>query len=148
MGRLTDLLGQRVYLDTNIVVYAVEGVPEFAPAVRAFLRCVDSEEIHVVTSLLTLAEVLVKPKRDANNALVTAYKEFLSPTASLTLSPISWEVLDSAASIRAERRVKLPDAIHLATCCLEGCSSLLTNDSTLAIQDVCRVVLLSDIAGE
>ena len=63
MGKLSDLLGSTVYLDSNIIIYAVEGLPEYAAAIQALLEAMDSGEITGVTSDLTLAEVLVKPRK-------------------------------------------------------------------------------------
>ena len=80
MGRLSDLAGSKIYLDSNIIIYAVEGFSEYAARVQALLEAMDSGEITTVTSELTLAEVLVKPKQDQNQALEGAYRRFLDPT--------------------------------------------------------------------
>lgn len=115
MGKLSDLLGSTVYLDSNIVIYAVEGLPEYAIPIKALLVAMDAGEITSVTSDLTLAEVLVKPKEDQNYALQEAYRRFLNPTHTLLAVPISRQILEDAAEIRASSSLKLPDAIHLAT---------------------------------
>jgi predicted nucleic acid-binding protein len=66
MGSLSDLGGASVYLDANVFIYFLEG---FAPASdflgRLFAE-IDAGRIRGVTSELTLAELLVKPIRDAN----------------------------------------------------------------------------------
>ena len=33
MGRLSDLPGSKIYLDSNIIIYAVEGFSEYAARV-------------------------------------------------------------------------------------------------------------------
>ena len=90
----------------------------------------DNAEIIVITSALTLAEVLVKPFKDQNQAVAQAYKTFLTPTPVLQLIPITNEILEEAAHIRATTRLKLPDAIHTAPASINGCNSLLTNDDS------------------
>jgi predicted nucleic acid-binding protein len=80
MGKLSDLLGSTVSLDSNIIIYAVEGLTEYATPIQALLEAMDSGEITGVTSDLTLAEVLVKPKQDQNQPLQEAYRRFLNPT--------------------------------------------------------------------
>ena len=55
MGTLSELLGSTVYLDSNIIIYAVEGLPEYAAQIQALLEAMDSGEITSVTSDLTLA---------------------------------------------------------------------------------------------
>lgn len=88
----------------------------------------DSGEVTAVTSDLTLAEVLVKPMQDQNERLQDAYRQFLRPTSVLRMEPITREILEHAAGIRAAAELKLPDAIHLATAVSSRCDSFLTND--------------------
>lgn len=145
MGRLTSLLGDRVYLDANIVVYAVEGFAPHAKAIKALLRAVDDGELTVATSDLTLAEVLIKPFRDANAALEAAYRQFLAPSSVLQVAPVSRSVLIDAARLRSATGLKLPDAIHAATASSLGCDSLLTNDHSFGTLGTPRVVLLPDV---
>jgi hypothetical protein len=61
MGKVKAELGLRVYLDTNIVIYAVEGLPHYAAQVQPLLDAMDAGEVFVVSSELTLAEVLIGP---------------------------------------------------------------------------------------
>jgi len=112
MGRVSAELGQRVYLDTNIVIYAVEGLLTYIDQIRALMTAVNASEIIGVTSELTLAETLVKPFKDQQPALQQAYKVFLTPTPALEVAPISRAILEDAAQLRATTKLKLPDAIH------------------------------------
>lgn len=128
MGQLTDQLGTRVYLDTNIIIYALEGYETYAAPIKSLLQALTEGAIIAVTSELTVAEVLVKPKRDGSAKLEDAYRRFLLPTTSLRNSAVSREVLEAAAGIRATSTLKLPDAIHWATATIEHCDSFLTND--------------------
>jgi predicted nucleic acid-binding protein len=87
MGRVSDELGQRVYLDANIIIYAIEGFAAVATQIQALLLAMDAAEITAVTSELTLAEVLVKPLKDKNLAVQQAYRTFLTPTSAFQLFP-------------------------------------------------------------
>ena len=98
-----------------------------------------------MTSELTVAEVLVKPKRDGNARLEDAYHRFLLPTESLRNSAVSREILEAAAGIRATSALKLPDAIHWATATIEHCDSFLTNDDGFKSMAGVRIVMLSDL---
>ncbi len=69
----------------------------------------DDAEIIAVTSELTVAEVLVKPFRDGNIAGQRAFKTFLQPTPAFQIIPISRDLLEEAAALRAATRLKLPD---------------------------------------
>jgi len=79
MRQLTEQLGPSVYLDTNIIIYAVEGYETHAAPIKSLLHGLTEGEIIAVTSESTVAEVLVKPKRDGNAKLEEAYPSFLAP---------------------------------------------------------------------
>lgn len=127
MAHLT--LSGRLYLDTNIFIYALEGYPVFRAVLTRLFEALDRGELTAVTSELTLAEVLVKPLLDQHAERQAAYLQALQPSTSLQLIPVSREVLIAAARLRAEGNLKLPDAIHAATAQLSGCSQFLTNDA-------------------
>jgi predicted nucleic acid-binding protein len=145
LGRLTEILGTRVYRDSNIIVYAVEAFESYARTLQPLLSALAFGELTGVTRALSLAEVLVKPRRDKNRAIEQAYKRFLQNSSVFTVAPVSNPVLELAADIRATTDVKLPDAIHVATARLEGCTRLLTNDRVLCANFLNFAVSPSDL---
>ena len=73
MERLKEFHGRRVYLDTNVFVYATELRAEDAESEELrqaielaadLIRLINHQAIDAVTSFLTRAELLVKPLRD------------------------------------------------------------------------------------
>lgn len=58
---LNAIRGGRVYLDTNIFIYALEGYADFIDDLTELFASIDAGNIRAVTSELTLAEVLVRP---------------------------------------------------------------------------------------
>jgi predicted nucleic acid-binding protein len=145
MGKLAELLGPRVYLDTNIIIYIVEGFDLHATVLKELLAALDANEIVAITSELTVAEVLVKPLKDKNETAITAYRKFLRPSAALHTSPVTRLILEAAAAMRATTNVTLADAIHLASCVSQGCDSFLTNDESLKTVASVNLKLLSDL---
>lgn len=61
MGILDAIQGNRVYLDTNIWIYASEGYPVFIHDLTQLFQSIDRSNLNPVTSELLLAEALVKP---------------------------------------------------------------------------------------
>ena len=57
-------LSGRIYLDTNIFIYALEGYPIFRTVLTTLFDALDRHEVSSVTSELTLAEAGVKPFLD------------------------------------------------------------------------------------
>lgn len=146
MGKVSAALGQRVYLDANIVIYAVEGFAPFLAQISTLLTAVNVGEVVAVTSELTVAEVLVKPLKDQQPALQQAYQTFLTPTPKLEVVPISHTILVEAARLRATTKLRLPDAIHLATALHYQCDSFLTNDDLFRVLGLSQIKLLADVS--
>ena len=138
--------GRSLYLDTNVVVYAAEGSPLLTSAVQALLLRMDHGELGGVTSELTLSEFLVKPLCEGNHALAEQYRQRLSPGPALTVAPVTRDVLERAAELRAAHpSLKLPDAIHAATALLTACDVFLTNDARFATVPGLRALMLADV---
>ncbi len=146
MGRVKAELGQRVYLDANIVIYVVEGFADYADQIQALLEAMDAGEIVSVSSEPTLAETLVKPLKDQNPAIQQAYRAFLTPAPVLEVIPISRDILEDAAMWRASTKLKLPDAIHLATALRQRCDSFLTNDDVFRSLNLPQVKMLAEVS--
>ena len=87
MGTLTWQPGDRLYVDTNLFIYAVEQVMPFAPQVQTLLHAADQGDVTLVTSLLTLAETLVMPYRQKNGRLISAYRELWEAAQQVGLVP-------------------------------------------------------------
>lgn len=51
---LNAIRGERVYLDTNIFIYALEGFPEFVDAIDEFFDSFDEGNLRAFTSELTV----------------------------------------------------------------------------------------------
>jgi hypothetical protein len=76
-GILSELVGLRVYLDANILIYALEGFALFSTELQLLFDAIQEGRIHGVTSELSLAEVLVKPMLEDNFELRVAYERLL-----------------------------------------------------------------------
>ena len=76
MGIMDVIKGERIYLDTNIFIYALEAYPEFVSALTSLFVAIDEGKLRAVTSELTLAEVLIKPMMDNNEDLKKALRSF------------------------------------------------------------------------
>ncbi len=143
MGSLTVIAGKFIYLDSNVLIYAVEDVSGNGRQLRPLFDRIDQGELRGVTSELALAEVLVRPLREGNGATRREYEALLHPAGPLTVEPVSRRILSKAAELRAAHAsLKLPDAIHAATSFLTGCSTFLTNDARFeAVTDLPTLLL-------
>lgn len=85
MGLVEGIKGKRVYLDTNIWIYAVEAYPSHVNLLTQLFTKIDQGELLAVTSELTIAEVLVKPIKHGNQSVAQAYQKILQPSANFEL---------------------------------------------------------------
>src|ERR1700679_1556502 len=115
MEWIKKLHGKVVGLDSAPLIYFVEEHPTYLPLLDPFFASVDKGEIEVVTSALTLTEVLVHPIRRANLFLAQQYSNILLKSAHVKTIAVSHEIAVEAAELRAAERLRTPDAIQIAT---------------------------------
>lgn len=144
MGSLTLPASGVLYVDTAPVIYTVERHADYEPLLLPLWAALDAGTLEVVTSELTLLEVLVKPLRDHNQALVQDYEKLLTATRLKTL-PVTASILREAASIRAVANLKTPDAIHAATARSAGCAQFITNDTDYRSLTSLPVIILQEV---
>lgn len=145
MGSLSQALqGQKVYLDTNIFIYALEGAEPWAAILREVFSSLEAGEWQAVSSNLSVAECLIQPFALSREDLVRIYRAALSQSTHLTMVPLHEEILVSAARLRAQHKFKLPDALHIATALDQGCTAMLTNDAGFRKMPEVKCLLLSE----
>ena len=138
------LQGHKIYLDSNIFIYALEGVEPWVNPIHDVFYGLESGELFAVTSGLSLAECLVRPFALNRDDLVEVYRLALSQRSYLNIVAIHSDILIYAARLRAQLGFKLPDAIHVATALMGGCTAVLTNDATFNRAPGIKTFLLSD----
>ena len=132
-GPLVDRVrGRRVYFDTGVFIYALEGEPATQAQMLPLFAALDAGEVEVVTGELTLAEVLVVPYRTGDDEAARLYERVLAPRPHFSRVAATPDLWRAAARVRAGTALKLPDALHAATAEAEGCDLLVTGDRRLA----------------
>lgn len=122
----------RLYLDTNFFIEAIEGSGALKEACLNLLESGESRAGFLVTSLLTLSEVLVHPMRFSDIEMATIYSDVIVNSNRMIVVDIDRTILIDAAKIRGgQQATKLPDAIHLATARALECSHIVSNDAKL-----------------
>jgi uncharacterized protein len=116
-----------IYIDSCILIYAVDRHPVFGAPARAALH--GAAPTRFATSALVKAECLVRPFRLRDYAAEQAFMVAFSQMADLPMTEITFI---AAARLRATHSLKLADALHLACAQAQGCSALWTNDDRLA----------------
>jgi predicted nucleic acid-binding protein len=147
VGLIADVGAGAVGVDTAIFIYFIEEEPRFLPHILPLFAEADKGKRTLVTSALTLLEVLVVPYRAGNAQLAERYELLLTRSRGIRLTELSRDQLRAAAQLRAATGARTPDALHLVSALTAGCKTFLTNDRPLPRVPGLRVIQLSSYVG-
>ncbi len=119
----------RIFWDTNLFIYFLEGNDQLSVDTRRLRRGMLARGDQLLTSALTLGEVLVKPLERGDRVLCTRYEDAISKTASLL--PFDAKAAWKYAAIRLDRSLRAPDAVQLACAASANVDLFVTNDRRL-----------------
>jgi predicted nucleic acid-binding protein len=145
MEWVDTLRGSVVGLDTAPLIYLIEENPRYLPQVRPFFDAVDQGHFRVVTSILTLVEVLIHPLRLGNSQLANEYRRILLHANNVETVPVTALIAEEAARLRAKHNLRTPDSIQIATAITGGATSFLTNDTRLQSPMIPNVLILDNL---
>lgn len=145
MGALKLPASGTVYLDSNGFIYSIERIDPYRSILDKLWLIVSAGQIKVVTSELTLLEVLVKPLKVGDASTATLFRTVLKHTPDVQMLPITQSVLEAAANLRAILGFKTPDALHVATALLNGATLFVANDSAFRRVKDLNVTVLSEL---
>ncbi len=140
---MADLGAGAVGVDTAIFIYFIEEQPQFLRLIEPLFKAVDEGRQEIITSALTLLEVLEVPYRSGNRLLADRYEALLTRSRGVRVVDLTRELLRGAAQLRAVTSVKTPDAIQLVAALTAGCTTFLTNDRRLPLIPGLRIVQLN-----
>jgi predicted nucleic acid-binding protein len=146
VGLIADLGAGTVGVDTAAFIYFIEEKPRFLPVVLPLFRAADQGQRDLVTSALTLLEVLVVPYRAGNRLLAERYEALLTRSRGIRLVEVTRDQLRAAAQLRAVTGVRTPDALQVVAALGAGCTTFVTNDRRLPRIPGLRVIQLSSYA--
>jgi predicted nucleic acid-binding protein len=121
----------RVFFDTHLFIYLVDGQGERSARVRNILERMSERRDELLTSAMTLAEVLVKPIAAGDNAWAEQYEKMLD-TPGVSVLPFDRSCARIYARLRQDAALKPPDAIQLACAANARCDLFITNDDRLS----------------
>jgi predicted nucleic acid-binding protein len=136
----------RIFWDSNLFIYFFEGNDERSLATRRLRKSMLERGDQLITSTLTLGEILVKPLELGDTVRCQRYEEVLSRTA--LLLPLDTRAARRYASIRSITSIKAPDAVQLACAAEAGVDLFVTNDRRLQgkrVQGVEFIVALDQV---
>lgn len=119
----------RVFWDTNLFIYLFEDYGTLSQAVAQLRSKMLARGDQLLTSTLTLGEILVKPTERSDSELCRKYERAISSAA--TMLPFDVKAAKIYAGLRSERSLRAPDAIQLACAANASVDLFVTNDERL-----------------
>jgi uncharacterized protein len=124
----------RVFWDTNIFIYLFEGSGALSKQVANLRSRMLVRGDQLLTSAMTLGEVLVKPVQSGDSKTAHYYQKLITTTT--VLLPFEDKAALVYAQLRADRSLRPPDAIQLACAASVGVDLFVTNDAHLHLRRV------------
>lgn len=109
--------------------YHFRNHPRYQAAAATVLQLVESGTFTAVTSAITVAELLAGPAFERDEIALRHTLLRLRRFPNLRIIPMGTRIAARAARVRVTTRLKLPDAIQIATAQVAGADAILTNDA-------------------
>ncbi|MBZ5579619.1 MAG: type II toxin-antitoxin system VapC family toxin [Acidobacteriia bacterium] len=135
----------RIFWDTNLFIYLFENNAEWSPRVVELRRKMLTRGDTLLTSWLTVGEVLTKPKQLGNAILEKSYLNLFSG-GPIEMVSFEVEAAKRYGEIRSRERVRPADAMQLACAAAAGTDLFVTNDSRLSDVVVSGITFITGIA--
>lgn len=120
----------RVFWDTNLFIYLFEDNGQLGRRVRSLRERMNERGDSLITSALTLGELLVKPLESGQPDLAERYRDVIGRAAEIIA--FDREAAAVFANLRAQTKLKGPDAIQLACAATARTDLFITNDARLS----------------
>ena len=114
-----------VLLDSAPIIYFLEDHPKLGPRFQALFEAHSQGLLRFAVTTITIAEVLAGPLAAGDESLARRYRSILESWQVVTLDA---EIAESAARIRTSFRLKLADAVQVASALAIDADAIVTHD--------------------
>lgn len=122
-------MGLRISLDTNIFL-AIKNKEDSSPFCEKILNAIEEKKFTGVLSTIVISEVLVGFYQNDETWEADEFTQNI--IAYYKIIPVSLEISQKGAKIRANHNIKLPDALIIAMLELNQAKILITSDKGLS----------------
>ena len=122
----------RIFWDSNLFIYLFEEYGPFSLATKRLRKEMLDRSDQLLTSTLSLGEILVKPLERGDTVRCQKYEEAVKNTA--LIIPFDLKAARRYAMIRSSSSIRGPDAVQLACAGEAGVDLFVTNSPPPAKQ--------------
>lgn len=124
-------------LDSAPIIYFLEGHPKFGLRFQPLFEEHENGRVRFAVTTITIVEVLTGPLSAGDESLVRRYRNILE---SWQVVALDGEIAESAARVRAAFRLKLADAVQVASALAVNADALVTHDRDFTSVQSLRVI--------
>jgi len=135
---------RRIMIDTAPIIYFIEENPTYATLMESVILAATDKERVLMTSVITLVEVLTHPLRMNRPEIAEKYRTVLVDSKNIIMYHIDTLVAERAAELRARYQLKTPDALQIAVSLENDATLFITNDGHIKKVEDIEVVVLSE----
>jgi predicted nucleic acid-binding protein len=134
-----DGLPERALLlvDSAPIIYVLEEHPKLAARFLPLFEAHAAGSLRFAVTTVSIAEVMTGPLQAGDEALARRYRAILE---SWQIVPLTLDVAESAARLRASLRLKLADAVQAASALAVNAAALVTHDRDFSRVRTLRVI--------
>lgn len=134
-----------IFLDTSPIIYLIENNHRYYSKVSRFLIDSIITEMTFSTSVISIAEFGVKPKKIGKLELINEMEQLLS-SLQVKVADVTIEIANLASTLRAHYEfLKGIDSLQLAVAINLNCNLFLTNDKALKQVSEIKVLTMDDL---
>lgn len=133
----------RIFWDSMLIIYLLEDHPVFGGRIEALAARSRRRSDVLFTSYLTLGEVLSGLEKWRDPKKTAAVQQTLREMG-FSFLPFDSGAVIPFSKLRADRKLKAPDCIHLACAASGGIDLFLTGDKHLMNLDVPGIQFIAD----
>jgi len=134
----------RIFFDSNLFIYLLEDSGRRGRRVAEIVERISERRDEILTSTLTLGEVLVKPIGVGNVGWADQFEKLLA-TPGVSVLPFDRPSARIYAQIRQDKTIRPADAIQLACAANAKCDLFITNDDHLSRKIVPGIQFISSL---
>lgn len=140
--------GKTILLDTSCFIYYFEDNPNYSDKLEKVFAGIQDGNNKAFMSIISFMEILVKPKKDNNVFIENRYKLMLTNYPNLSIVDMEHNIADIASRLRANYKIRTPDAVIVATSIFMDVDCIITND--IRLKNICNnegleIVIIEDM---
>jgi predicted nucleic acid-binding protein len=133
----------RIYWDTMLLIYLLEGHPEFRERADTLLARARRRSDKLYTSYLALGEIMAGAEKSPHPEKISAIAAVIREMG-FSFLPFDEGAVAPFSRLRAKEKLRVADSIHLACAASAGIDLFLTGDKQLLKLDIPGIQFIAD----